>query len=134
MGVWRRHHNNFDSVKMWALEHPNDVFIGHEKNDIIDLPFILGIQIPWQKDMMLKYRYNGTITMDAIFKTNILKYSLFLLLVFDDWRNDIPVIWDFTSRIIKEHLVMWLQPIRRNLQRDKEDFLLSCFIVDDAYF
>ena len=27
MGVWRHHHNDFDSVKMWALEHPNDVFI-----------------------------------------------------------------------------------------------------------
>ena len=47
MGVWRRHHNDFDSVKMWALEHPDDVFIWHEKNDVIDLPFILGMQLPW---------------------------------------------------------------------------------------
>ena len=47
MGVWRRHYNDFDSVKMWALEHPNDVFIWDEKDDIVDLPFILGIQIPW---------------------------------------------------------------------------------------
>ena len=43
MGVWRRYHNDFDSVKMWALEHQNDVFIWHEKNDVIDLPLILGI-------------------------------------------------------------------------------------------
>ena len=30
MGVWRRHHNEFDSVKMWALEHLNDVFIWYK--------------------------------------------------------------------------------------------------------
>jgi len=49
IGVWRRYYNDFDSVKMWALEHPDDVFIWHEKDDVIDLPFILGIQTPWQK-------------------------------------------------------------------------------------
>ena len=49
MGVWRRHHNDFDSVKMRALDYLNDVFIWHEKYDIIDLSFILGIQISWQK-------------------------------------------------------------------------------------
>ena len=49
MGVWRRHLNDFDSVKMRALDHLNNVFIWHKKYDIIDLPFILGIQISWQK-------------------------------------------------------------------------------------
>ena len=29
MRVWCRHHN--DSVKMWALQHPNDVLILHKK-------------------------------------------------------------------------------------------------------
>ena len=49
MKIWRRHHNDFESVKFWALEHPNDVFIYHDKDDIIDLAFILGIHTPWQK-------------------------------------------------------------------------------------
>lgn len=41
------------------------------KNDIIDLSFILGIQIPWQKKLMLKYGHNGIIAMNAIFKNNV---------------------------------------------------------------
>ena len=32
----------------------------------------------------------------------------------------------------EENLVIWLQLLRRHLQRDKEDFFSSCFIVDDA--
>ena len=106
MGVWRYHHNDFDSVKMWALEHPNDIFIWHEKDDVIELPSILGIQTSWQKAMMLKYGHNGAIAMDATFEINISKYPLFSLLVFDDWRNDIPVAWVLTSRITEEDLVI----------------------------
>ena len=34
----------------------------------------------------------------------------------------------------EEDLVMWLQPLQRHLQRDKEDFFPSYFIVDDADF
>ena len=132
--VWRRHHNDFDSVKMWAWEHPNDVFIWHKKHDIINLPFILGIQRPWQKEMMLKYGHNGAVAMNVTFGTNVSKCPLFSLLVFDDWRNNINLIWVLTSRMIEEDLVTWLQLLRWHLQKDKEDFLMSCFIVDDANF
>lgn len=31
MRVWRHHNNDPVSVKMWVLEHPNDVFIKHKK-------------------------------------------------------------------------------------------------------
>ena len=91
MGIWRCHHNDFDSVKMWTLEQPDDVFIWHKKNDVINLPFILGIQTAWQKEIMLKYGHNDVIAMDVTFRTNVSKYQLFSLLVFDDWRIDIPI-------------------------------------------
>ena len=55
---------------------------------------------------MLKYEHNGAIAMDATFGTNISKYPLFLLLVFDDYRNGYPVAWILTSRMTKENLVM----------------------------
>ena len=132
MGVWRRDPNDFDSVKMWAKEHPEDVFMWHEEDKVTDLPFILGIQTPWQKDLMLKHGHNGAIAMDATFGTNFPKYPLFSLLVFDDWRNGIPVAWVLTSRMKEEDRVMWLEPLRRHLQKDMANFLPSCFIVDDA--
>ncbi len=61
--------------------------------------------------MMLKYGHNGAITMDATYGTNVPKYPLFSLLVFDDWINGIPVAWLFTSRMTEENLVMWLRPL-----------------------
>lgn len=42
MWVWRCHHNDFDSMRMSVWEYPDDVFIWHENDDVIDLPFILG--------------------------------------------------------------------------------------------
>ena len=44
--------------------------------------------------------------MDAIFKTNVLRYPLFLLLVFDNWINGISVVWVFTSQMIENDLIM----------------------------
>ena len=82
MEICRCHHNDFDSMKMWALEHPNDVFIWHEKHDSIDLPFIIGFQTPWQKKRIFKYGHNEAIAMGATFGTNVSKYLLFSLLVF----------------------------------------------------
>ena len=47
MGVWRCHHNDVESVKMCALEHPTDTSVWHGKNEVTDLPFILDTQTPW---------------------------------------------------------------------------------------
>ena len=97
MGVWHCHHNGFDSMKMWDLEHQNDVFICCKIYDIIDLSFILGIQTSWQKKMMLKHGHNRAIAMDATFGTNVSKYPLFSMLVFVDWKNDIHVALNLIS-------------------------------------
>ena len=82
MGVWRRHHNDFDSVKMWALEPPYDVFIWHKKDDIIELPFIIGIQTPWQKKWC-----SSMDTMEPLQRTQHLE-PMFQSIVFivDVWR------------------------------------------------
>ena len=81
------------------------------KDDVTNLPFILGIQTPWQNEMMLKYGYNGAIAMDATSGTNVPKYPLYSLLVFDEWRNGIPVAWVLSNQSSEEDLVMWLDPL-----------------------
>jgi hypothetical protein len=68
---------------MWAKESLENVIIQHEKDDVIDLLFILGIQIHWQKKMMLKFGYKRAIAIDITFGTNLLKYPLFSLSIFD---------------------------------------------------
>ena len=104
----------------------------HEEDTITSLPFILGIQIPWQMEMMIKFGHKRAISIDAIHGTNILNYLLWSLLVFDDWNNGVPVVWVLTSRSTREDLTMWLEPLRRHIEKDMPNFLLSYFMTDDA--
>ena len=87
-----------------------------------------------KKKTMLKYRHNEARTIDATFGTNVSNYPLFLLSMLDDQRNDIPVAWVLTSLTREDDLVMYCEPLQRHLYRNKEDFLPSCFIVDDANY
>jgi hypothetical protein len=84
MGVWHRDSNDFKSVRMWMELFPENVFMWHEEDTITSLPFILGIQTPWQREMMIKFGHKGAISMDATHGTNISNYLLWSLLVFDD--------------------------------------------------
>ena len=111
MGIWHRDPNDFSSVKMWTEMYPENVFMWHEEDHITSLPFILGIQTPWQKEVMIKFGHNGAISMDATHGTNIPGYLLWSLFVFDDWNNGIPMAWVLTSRSSEEDLTMWLEPL-----------------------
>ena len=84
IGIWRRDPNDFSSMKMWTEMYPENVFMWHEEDHITNLSFILGIQTPWQKEVMIKFRHKGTISMDATHGTNIRGYLLWSLFVFDD--------------------------------------------------
>ena len=106
MGIWRHDPNDFTSVKMWSELYPENVFMWHEEDHITSLPFILGIQTPWQKEVMIKFGHKGAISMDATHGTNIPGYLLWSLLVFDDWNNSILVAWVLTSRSSEEDLTM----------------------------
>jgi hypothetical protein len=47
--------------------------IGVDVNDGLtrqSMPFILGIQTLWQKEMMIEHRHQGGVTIDATFGTN----------------------------------------------------------------
>jgi hypothetical protein len=52
----------------------------------------------WQFEAMLRWANHRAISMDAIFGTNHIKFHLFTLMVFDDFRNDVPIAWVITSR------------------------------------
>ena len=63
--------------------------------------------------------------------------STIIILGGDMYTNQRPsshILHNLTSRMTEEYLVMWHRPLQRHLQRDKEDFLPSCFIVDNADF
>jgi len=57
--------------------------------------------------MHVEARHNETISMDATFGTNNVKFLLFTLLVFNDWRNGVPIAWVITSRQMEDDLASW---------------------------
>lgn len=79
--LWQKHTRDPLSVRMWKEENEESVFHYHEFGNINlnedapsaieeEAPFCLGIQTPWQLDMMLRYGHKRQISMDATFGTN----------------------------------------------------------------
>jgi hypothetical protein len=62
---------------MWVQQNNNSMFyyqkIGVDMNGVLirqNMLFTLGIQTPWQKEMMIELGYQGGVTIDATFETN----------------------------------------------------------------
>ena len=75
--LWQKHPTDPISVKMWIEENPELVFcyrehglldLNHIKQD--DTPFTLGIQTPWQLQMLVKFGHNNALSFDATFGTS----------------------------------------------------------------
>ena len=52
---WKFSSNDSQSIRMWTERNQNSFFFYQEQKEAVQQPFILGIQTPWQKSMMLKY-------------------------------------------------------------------------------
>ena len=51
-----KHKKALVSVNMWKIENPNVVFYYQNGDATRGVPFTIGIQTPWQKATLLKYR------------------------------------------------------------------------------
>jgi hypothetical protein len=81
---------------MWTLEHHANAFLQQE-NKTKDLPFTIGIQTPLQIGWLLEFGHNGLLSMDANCATNVQRYHLFTLMVFDCHHQSLPITWVITS-------------------------------------
>ena len=75
------HKNDAQSVRMWVQKNSDKVFYYTESNNEKpipvpgeltgqNMPFTIGIQTPWQKEMMLEHGHRSGISVDATFETN----------------------------------------------------------------
>ena len=85
--------NDAQSVRMWVQKNPDKVFHYTETNKTSpvqvqgqlngdNIPFTIGIQTKWQREMMAKHGHGGGISIDATFGTNdkkVLHYFVGLL-------------------------------------------------------
>jgi len=96
---WHLHQNLAISFCTWAFSHPNDGFYFQDVNEDngIHVPFTIGIQTPFQLQVMVSLSDNGAISMDATFDTIDVKYHLFTLMVFDAHCIKVLVAWIITS-------------------------------------
>ena len=70
--------------------------------------------------------------MDATFDINHMKFHLFTLMVFDDFRNGVPIAWVITSRQKEDDLIQWLTALHAKAITVQPEWRSICFIVDDA--
>ena len=75
--TYKRDNNDAKSVRMWVQEHPFLVFYYKESGAYVrgaitrdNIPFTIGIQTSWQRDMMLKHGHKKAVSIDATFATN----------------------------------------------------------------
>lgn len=54
------------------------------------------------------------------------------MMVFDEWRNGVPVAYIITSRARQIDLAPWMLAIRSRMRAGRLDWQPSAFVVDDA--
>ncbi|GLJ05171.1 hypothetical protein SUGI_0012650 [Cryptomeria japonica] len=86
-----------------------------------DRPFIMGIQMAWMLDMMVRLSHDSIISMDSTFATN--KYGQQLR---------VPIVWVVTSRNKIEDIQVWLMELQRQGKEKRLDWRINAFIIDDA--
>ena len=72
--TYRLHQNDALSIRMWVEGNADSVFYYKETAKLgpgalaaQNVPFVIGIQTPWQKETMLKFGHNSGVAIDATF-------------------------------------------------------------------
>ena len=78
--TYRIHQNDALSVRMWVETNKDSVFhytetckVGPGALHASNVPFTIGIQTPWQKEMMLQFGHRIGVAIDATFGTSAKK-------------------------------------------------------------
>ncbi|MCO5608161.1 hypothetical protein L7F22_062367 [Adiantum nelumboides] len=108
-------HTDFDdakSVHNWVVDNASHVFFYQPMDSVNEKPFALGIQTTWQLETICKYGNRGLLAMDSTLGTNKYKFQLYTVLVFDGFRNGVPVAWVITSSSTRVKTSSWLIALR----------------------
>eukprot|EP01018_Ginkgo_biloba_P012312 Gb_07242 [translate_table: standard] len=128
---YEKHKRDIISVDLWVKER-QDFFYYKCANESQGIPFIIGIQTLWMQKMMVKYSHESLISMDATFNTYKYGYQLYTLMVFDQFQNGVPITWVVSSRDTTSDIEEWLQAIFYARVKEKPDWKVCTFMIDDA--
>ncbi|GLJ47194.1 hypothetical protein SUGI_0996270 [Cryptomeria japonica] len=128
----QKNEDDAKSVSLWLVEGKDNFFYYKRPKNVENIPFIMGIQTPWMREMMVKHSHNSIIAMDSTFSTNKYGYELYTLLVFDEQEVSIPIAWAISSRNKVEDINEWLTEVYKRGKQSKEDWHVNAFMTDDA--
>ena len=84
--LYKKHHNDAESVRMWVRENREMVFYYQDPGTKIEgvlnsdnVPFVIGIQTPFQLRIMLNYGHDSIIAIDGTFAKNNKKVCVFTI-------------------------------------------------------
>jgi hypothetical protein len=105
---YKKHTDDAKSLSLWMEEHKELIFMHQSKEERSSKAFILGIQFPWQFKALMAFGDKSVIACDSTFSTNKYGFQLFILMVFDSYRNGIPMAWIITDSGKGDDISIWL--------------------------
>ena len=131
------------------------------KQDVQNIPFIIGMQTPWVHLMMVKHSHNNVMSMDSTFSTNkygvssiffihlfnyismlvpyiiiffvyVTQYHLYTLMVFDKHRNGVPVAQVISSRNTTNDICKWMSTLIVAGKKEQPNWDVKVLITDDV--
>ena len=134
----RRHlKGKWKSVQSWIKANQESVFIIQWSDAAANIshdqqqPFILGIQSPQQREVMIQFGHKNAISMDSTFGTSRVRFMLYTFLVFDDHRSGFPAAWVITNRETEDCVTKFMEALKHNVRLHSPTFTPICFVVDD---
>ena len=106
---YQLHINDAESTKCWAMQNPSWVFFFQEQCTRSGMPFVIGLQSPWQRQICQTYGNNNVLAVDSTFGTNQYKMALYTIMVFDSHKNGIPIAWIVSSSSKRLDIIPWLK-------------------------
>lgn len=133
----QRHDNDVESVLVWITEWMSDkgeenpvLYLKlqeDEAKDGYDLPtddFILIVQTPFQREMLLKFGVNG-ICCDSTHGTNGYDFSLTTIHVIDEFGEGMPVAWCLSNHEDFCSMVVFFSEIKKKCGAVQSGFFMS---------
>eukprot|EP01018_Ginkgo_biloba_P027616 Gb_01219 [translate_table: standard] len=121
-----------DSMRTDLLDKNVNLYFSTKKLVDNQTTFIIGLQTPWMRKMMVEFSHNSLIAMDSTFSTNNYGYQLYTFMVFDNQQNGLPIAWVISSHDKASDIKIWLSALIKEGVKECEDWKVNAFMTDDA--
>ena len=96
--TYHLHQNDALSVRMWVESNRDFMFYYKETGKLgpgalqaQNVPFVVGIQTPWQKETMMKFGHNSGVAIDATFGTSAKKVGTSESMSYVSYFHSLPI-------------------------------------------